>query len=161
MTRLLKHVTLIACTLAALACGTAESPTTPDAGTAPDAGPACPGAGTAPVDQCQNDTDLGWLKAKANDTQTGRELARAEASNCGLSCLNEACPDQCAIKCMVDVKGVKLSGGCAGCYGRIVICTIENCIAKCINDPQSDACKQCQEEKGCNADFYGCTGNLD
>jgi hypothetical protein len=131
----------------------------------PDAGPvvSCdrPDAGGSRADQCQNEADLAWLTAMATPEQTGRQLARAEASNCGLACLNDACPDLCAIRCMTEVKGVQLSSGCAGCYGEIVLCTIGKCLPKCINDAQSEGCKACQEEKGCNEPFYACTGPLD
>ena len=114
-----------------------------------------------PKDQCQNDADMKWLKADQGKGQTGRDLAREAAGDCGLGCLNHPAPDQCAIKCMLGDKGVKLSDGCAGCYGGIVLCTIEKCIAKCIDDAQAKVCKDCQEEKGCNTPFYACTGNLD
>lgn len=115
----------------------------------------------APKDQCQNTADITWLKADQGKGQTGRDLAREAAGDCGLGCLNHPAPDQCAIKCMLGDKGVKLSDGCAGCYGGIVLCTIGKCIAKCIDDAQAKVCKDCQEEKGCNTPFYACTGNLD
>ena len=111
-------------------------------------------------DLCQGDTDLTWLKAKLPSGQTGRELAREKAGDCGLGCLNDAAPDQCAIDCMKK-EGVLLSDGCAGCYGGIVLCTINNCLPKCIDDPQAQGCKDCQAEKGCDATFYTCTGPLD
>lgn len=122
------------------------------------------GVGPGSIDQCQNDVDLTWLEQDFPDPKTdglrsGRELARAEAGNCGLRCLNHECPDMCAIACMAR-EGVELSAGCSGCYGRIVLCTIGNCLPQCINDPQAEACKECQEDKGCNDDFYDCTGPL-
>ncbi len=115
----------------------------------------------AVVDQCQNETDLNWLHSDVGEGQTGRELAREAAGDCGLACLNHPTPDTCAIQCMVTSKGVQLSDGCAGCYGRIVLCTIGECLLKCIDDPQAQQCKDCQDDKGCNDDFYACTGNLD
>ncbi len=111
-------------------------------------------------DQCQDAANLTWLKSKLSTGQTGRELAREKAGDCGLGCLNSPAPDQCAIECMVK-EGVQLTSGCAGCYGGIVLCTIESCLPKCINDPQAQICKDCQVEKGCDGTFYVCTGPLD
>lgn len=128
---------------------------------------AAAGSDTAstPVDQCQNATDLAWLKSEVQGEagkMTGRELAREAAGDCGLGCL--AYKDkagECAIQCMKEDKGVQLSDACADCYGGIVLCTIKSCLPKCIDDPQAQICKDCQDEKGCNDVFYGCTGNLD
>jgi len=111
-------------------------------------------------DQCQNTQDLDWLKSDVGEGKTGRELARKAAGDCGLACLNHPSPDKCAIKCMVESKGVKLTNNCAGCYGGIVLCTIQNCFVKCIDDPHADICKTCQETKGCQAKFDACTGPL-
>lgn len=144
------------------ACGSDSSApaATADTATASDAS-ADAAAAAVVKDQCQNSADLAWLKAEAKPGITGRELAREAAGDCGLGCLNHPAPDQCAIKCMTQDKGVQLSSGCAGCYGGIVICTIEKCLAKCIDDAQAQICKDCQESKGCNTTFYACTGNLD
>ena len=115
----------------------------------------------AAKDQCQGADDMEWLKKDLGGGQTGRDLAREAAGDCGLGCLNHPAPDQCAIKCMTQDKGVVLSSGCAGCYGGIVLCTIENCLPKCIDDAQAPVCKECQKEKGCDDVFYACTGPLD
>jgi hypothetical protein len=152
---------LLAATLVWFGCGssTTGNDTT---GTATDAGVCISAAGAAgAASLCQAADDLAWLRSQATPAQTGRELARAEASNCGLACLNDACPDDCAVRCMTQVKGVQLSSGCAGCYGGIVLCTIGKCLPQCINEPQSTGCKECQETQGCNDEFYGCTGPLD
>ncbi len=142
------------------ACGTTEpGPAATTDTTSSDA--AAADAAPAAKDQCQNTADLAWLKSDAGGGQTGRDLAREAAGDCGLGCLNHPAPDQCAIKCMLQDKGVKLSDGCAGCYGGIVICTIENCLPKCIDDAQAQICKDCQDSKGCNVVFYACTGTLD
>lgn len=118
------------------------------------------GSAAGGKDLCQSTEDLGWLKSKLASGQTGRELAREKAGDCGLGCLNDAAPDKCAIDCMKK-EGVQLTDGCAGCYGGIVLCTIENCLPKCIDDPQAQICKDCQVEKGCDGTFYTCTGPLD
>ncbi|HAN31785.1 MAG TPA: hypothetical protein DCQ06_09335 [Myxococcales bacterium] len=115
----------------------------------------------AAKDQCQGADDMAWLKSDQASGQSGRDLAREAAGDCGLGCLNHPAPDQCAIKCMLQDKGVVLSNGCAGCYGGIVLCSIANCLPKCIDDAQAQVCKDCQEDKGCNDIFYDCTGPLD
>ncbi len=157
--RLRIALTALLCCAALTACGSESGGDAADTGAA-DAG-ATADAAESPKDQCQNTADMTWLKADQGGGQSGRDLAREAAGDCGLGCLNHPAPDQCAIKCMLGDKGVKLSDGCAGCYGGIVLCTIEKCIAKCIDDAQATVCKDCQEDKGCNTPFYACTGNLD
>lgn len=111
-------------------------------------------------DQCQNEEDLDWLHSELEPGETGRDFARDKAGDCGLGCISHSQPDDCAIRCMKD-QGVELTDGCAGCYGHIVLCTINDCLQQCIDDPQSDICYDCQEDKGCNDEFYACTGDLD
>ena len=149
---------------ALLACSSEPAPEPKDAGTA-DAGTKvqCEDAsadGGTVADRCQGQTDLDWLGSTIEGTKTGREVARAEASNCGLSCLNDPCPGDCAVQCMTEQRGIKLSSGCASCYGGIVLCTIENCLPQCINDSQAPGCKACQDSFDCNTKFYACTGKL-
>ena len=121
-----------------------------------------PPNGTEPLepDQCQNDEDLAWLHSSVSNGETGRDFAREKAGDCGLACVSASAPDECALRCMNN-QGVELTDGCAGCYGFIVLCTINNCLQQCIDDPHSDVCDACQTEKGCNDEFYTCTGNLD
>lgn len=157
--RLIRLLGACSLVVAVAACDSSESG---GSGASGGAGGAS-GAGGAATgkDECQNQTDLGWLKGMATGTsQTGREFAREKAGDCGLGCLNSSTPDKCAIDCMLK-EGVKLSSSCAGCYGGIVLCTINNCLPKCIDDPQAQICKDCQAEKGCDAAFYTCTGPLD
>lgn len=142
--------------LAAIACGTTPERDTPDAGEQQIAD-----AGDPPKDQCQNAEDLGWIKATQDGGLTGREVAREAAGDCGLGCLSDPAPDVCAIRCMKNIKKVQLTDNCAGCYGDIVLCTIEKCLPRCIDDPQAEDCKACQEEKGCQGAFDTCTGSLD
>jgi len=150
--------------LALLACGTPGGGGA-DAGADGGGAAACdrPDAGETPINQCLSDVDAGtpypWLTEVQNEEgETGREVARAAAGDCGLSCLSNACPDTCAIRCMVDIKGVELTDACSDCYGRIVLCTVGNCLPSCINDPQAKICKDCQREKGCTAAFESCSG---
>ncbi len=111
-------------------------------------------------DQCQNEEDLTWLHSEISPGETGRDFAREKAGDCGLACVSASAPDECAIECMKN-QGVELTDGCAGCYGFIVLCTINNCLQQCIDDPHSDICDDCQTDKGCNDEFYTCTGDLD
>jgi hypothetical protein len=158
----------VGCALAALtACGTdTASSTTTGGGATADTSTAVDAASevsatSAAKDQCQNPTDLAWLKSTLPSGETGREMARAKAGDCGLGCLAaKGKEDQCAIKCMIG-EGVQLSSGCAGCYGGIVLCTIQKCLPKCIKDPQATMCKDCQKAEGCDDAFYACTGPLD
>lgn len=163
--RLSKALAALAMGTALLACGTEQSSEpkadagTPDAGTKVQCDDAPTDGGTV-ADRCQGQADLDWLALKVDGTKTGREVARSEASNCGLSCLNDPCPGTCAVKCMTEQRGIKLSAGCASCYGGIVLCTIENCLPQCINDSQAPGCKSCQDSFDCNTRFYACTGKL-
>lgn len=113
------------------------------------------------VSECQNTEDKTWLTTDQGGGAKGRDLASKAAGECGLGCLNSPDPKECSVKCMKDDKGVKLSDPCAGCYGDIVLCTIQNCAAKCIADSSAKICTDCQTEKGCTDAFYKCTGPLD
>jgi len=81
--------------------------------------------------------------------------ARIEAGTCGKRCLGNA-DENCARDCMLET--LDMSGECAQCYADTVACTIMNCLGVCINDPEADACKECQVEKGCRAAFDECSG---
>lgn len=165
--RLVRVLGACSLVIAVAACDSSESEDTGSSGASGSgmggsagAAGAAGGASTG-KDECQNQTDLAWLKGTAEGTsQTGREFAREKAGDCGLGCLNSSTPDQCAIDCMIK-EGVKLSNDCAGCYGGIVLCTINNCLPKCLDDPQAQICKDCQAEMGCEDAFFACTGPLD
>ncbi len=100
----------------------------------------------APEDACLNEADAAII-AEGNATD--------EAQTCGLGCLGDADPGACASACVVTETG--LSADCAGCYAGIVVCSIDNCLASCAADPDSEACTTCQAEN-CLEDFYSCTG---
>lgn len=116
--------------------------------------------GEPAVDACQDDADYAYLTSTQDDGLTGREQARLDATDCGLSCLSQCEPDKCAVKCMLEKRGVPLSSTCSSCYGDIVLCTTDKCIKRCISDPKAEDCKACQEEKGCQAAFDTCAGDL-
>ena len=114
----------------------------------------------AAKDECQNTADKTWLTTDQGGKK-GRDLASAAASKCGLGCLSKPDPNACTIDCMLGAEKVALSKPCAGCYGSIVVCTIKNCVSKCVADPSATICTDCQKEKGCSDAFYSCTGKLD
>jgi hypothetical protein len=95
---------------------------------------------------CQNPTDCPSVASGA---------ARMAAGMCGQGCLGNK-NKNCAVDCIV--KQTSMSSGCATCYAAAVDCATKNCLAQCINDPESVECKTCQVEKGCRADFNTCSG---
>jgi hypothetical protein len=99
--------------------------------------------------ECTNETDLATLASVD---------AAASAGSCGLGCLADEDPRACSIACIVDDTG--LSNECAGCFGDIVACSIEFCLAPCASDPAGDACAACQVESGCVDAFDACTGDI-
>jgi hypothetical protein len=97
---------------------------------------------------CQNPTDCPFV---VDGT------ARKTAGECGQGCVSSGSTDEnCARDCILDK--LDMSSGCAKCYADTVTCTIMNCLAVCFADPEGDACKQCQVEKGCRAAFNECSG---
>ena len=114
----------------------------------------------AAKDECQNTADKTWLTTDQGGKK-GRDLASSAASKCGLGCLSKPDPNACTVDCMLGPEKVALSKPCAGCYGGIVVCTIKNCVSKCVADPSATTCTDCQKEKGCTDAFYTCTGKLD
>jgi hypothetical protein len=122
-------------------------------------------SGGGDVDLCQNAPDLAYLAATISggkhDGKTGRAAASSAASSCGLANIAAEDPKAATITCMQNApENVGLTNGCTGCYGDIVLCTIEQCISKCAVDPSSTPCTDCQAEKGCVAAFDTCTGPL-
>jgi hypothetical protein len=94
---------------------------------------------------CQNPTDCGPVASGE---------ARMAAGSCGKSCLGMA--KDCNVKCIV--KATMMTTPCATCYADAATCAANNCLADCIADTESDACKQCQIDKGCRAAFDKCSG---
>jgi hypothetical protein len=94
---------------------------------------------------CQNDTDCPFV-----DDGT----ARITAGSCGQGCIGK--DEDCSRDCIVMM--LDMTSECASCYADTVNCTIMNCLAECIGDPEADACKECQVDKGCRAAFDECSG---
>jgi hypothetical protein len=94
---------------------------------------------------CQNPMDCPFV---ADGT------ARMTAGSCGQGCLGKAA--NCSRDCILEM--LDMSSECATCYADTVNCTIMNCLAQCIGDPEADACKQCQIDQGCRAAFDDCSG---
>jgi hypothetical protein len=80
--------------------------------------------------------------------------ARMTAGTCGQGCVGKA--SNCTLDCIQ--KMLDMSSECATCYADTVNCTIKNCLADCIADPEADVCKQCQVDKGCRSAFDDCSG---
>jgi hypothetical protein len=96
---------------------------------------------------CQNDNDC-------EAVESGE--ARLSAQSCGLGCLQDDEPGECAVSCIVEETGV--SAECAACYAGSVQCATENCLAECAADPASLDCNECQIDAGCRSDFNDCSG---
>jgi hypothetical protein len=95
---------------------------------------------------CQNDMDCEFVESGE---------ARLAAGQCGLDCL-QSDEESCAVDCIT--AAIEISADCAGCYAGAVACAQKNCLAACIEDPESDGCKACQVEKGCRDEFNTCSG---
>jgi hypothetical protein len=73
----------------------------------------------------------------------------------------ETCTDPsacCVAECLVEETGV--SAGCATCYGEALRCILDNCAAVCDAALDSQACKECGAENGCDTLLVNCTGDL-
>lgn len=81
--------------------------------------------------------------------------ARITAGTCGKGCLASS-DENCSVDCILEE--LDMSSECATCYAETVACTVMKCLAECVNDPEADACKVCQVEKGCRAAFNECSG---
>jgi len=81
--------------------------------------------------------------------------ARMTAGTCGQGCVASS-DKNCSRDCIL--KKLDMSSSCAKCYADTVNCTIQNCLAECIADPEAAACKQCQVDQGCRAAFNDCSG---
>lgn len=126
--------------------GSAGKGNEPTAGAPGDTSPNL-GCDPAEATTCQNDTDCEFVI-------NGK--ARTTAQTCGKeTCLSSDDPD-CASNCILEE--LDMTSECATCYADFVSCTIKNCVAACIADPDSDQCHECQETKGCRPEFDSCSG---
>ena len=97
---------------------------------------------------CQNDMDCPFVVDGS---------ARTKAQTCGQGCVLSGSEDpNCARDCML--KDLDMSSECAACYADIVSCTAKNCLGQCLTAPDSEACAQCQVDKGCRGAFNDCSG---
>ena len=94
---------------------------------------------------CDNEADLGVIASID---------VNAESNTCGATCAFDAEPWSCSNSCIVDATG--LSDGCSACYSDSVICTVDNCLALCM-DPSNPGCNPCREEH-CMPAFWECSG---
>lgn len=160
---------IIVCTLALLAlplagCSSDDSGGSSNGGTTADTtggnatGDAAGGGGSdaqaatgGGSGECTNDGDLAIITG-------GQVDATGEATTCGLGCLSQPSDqqEQCSLDCVINATG--LSSACAGCYASSIKCTIDECVAQCAANPESDGCLQCREDKGCTPTFYTCSG---
>lgn len=108
-------------------------------------------------DACLNDHD--------NAIMTGDEVDQtAEATSCALGNIgedDEDLRDQLVTECVQEATD--LSTSCSSCYGKIVSCTIANCLAppaNCAANSSGEACIACRDEH-CQADFDVCAGDYE
>lgn len=154
MNRIISALSVLACaaTFALVGCsgdddddsgGTAGKGNEPTAG-APNEGNnlTCdPEAATT----CQNETDCSFV---VDGT------ARTTAQACGKGCIGK--PENCASDCVL--AKLDMTSECVDCYAAFVNCTIDHCVAACVQDPDSDGCHECQETEGCRPTFNTCSG---
>lgn len=103
--------------------------------------------GELPEGACTNAEDMAIIENTDVDEA---------ALTCGTACVADPNPAECTSICLQDATG--LSEGCADCFGGIIACTIEHCLAQCMSDPGSDPCQTCLADAGCTDDFQTCSG---
>ncbi|MBU1430393.1 hypothetical protein KKF91_07530 [Myxococcota bacterium] len=80
----------------------------------------------------------------------------ASAATCANSCSADADVPSCVQTCVVD--DVRLSEGCASCYGDLILCALDQCAEACGADINSAGCLTCLGESSCAETFTGCSG---
>ena len=76
------------------------------------------------------------------------------ATGCAMECMGGGSPN-CSSDCISANTG--LSAGCSACFGEMIQCTIDKCMAQCVADPGSEPCAACQNEY-CLWPFCDCAG---
>ncbi len=134
-----------------------DSSTTTTGGQGNSAGmPATSDGGAAPSGNVTCDPEVNGVCQNPMDCPFVVDgTARITAGTCGQGCLGSA-DDNCSRDCILDM--LDMSSDCSKCYADTVACTIMNCLAECVNDPEAAACKQCQVDQGCRAAFNECSG---
>ena len=107
------------------------------------------GPGPTVTNACLNDDDFNICNTCSGtdecteDCPDPQGFAQAVATRCGLASIGKEDERQFALDCILPDTG--LTNDCAGCYADIVLCSVEFCIAVCL-DPSSEACATCQAE---------------
>lgn len=107
--------------------------------------------------QCQNGGNPGGEGACTNATDQAilnQIDAQTMATECGLGCIGDLNASACATTCLQAQSD--LSSGCAGCFGKLVGCIIDNCLTNCIN-PEDPECTSCTASF-CGSAFQSCSG---
>jgi hypothetical protein len=106
----------------------------------------------AGVGKCTTAADLDVICA-VDVGQTTRD--------CGPTCLATGKTGDMLAACVIDCVKTRLatrpSEACLGCYAAATACTIDKCLAVCL-DPNSTACLTCQTQNGCLSGFFVCSG---
>lgn len=107
------------------------------------------GALTAPTGKCAAAADLDVICA--NDVG-------GVARTCGSACFQSGGTQDCTSACVKQTINPSVSEPCLSCYSAALKCTIENCVEACVANSSSPSCVACQQQKGCLALFYSCSG---
>ncbi|HEX2876193.1 MAG TPA: hypothetical protein VHP33_33305 [Polyangiaceae bacterium] len=127
-----------------------------DGGTPASTGGAPANTGGAPTDNVSCDeTQDGVCQNPMDCPFVVDGTARITAGTCGKGCLASS-DENCAVDCILEE--LAMSSECAKCYADTVACTVMKCLAECVSDPEAEACKLCQVEKGCRDAFNECSG---
>ncbi len=76
------------------------------------------------------------------------------ATGCAMDCMGGDSA-MCASDCISGSTG--LSAGCSACFGDLIQCSIDHCMAQCMSDPGDEACQMCQQDY-CIWPFCECAG---
>jgi hypothetical protein len=118
----------------------------------------CPAGTTCNIaSQCQSTGTTGGTGACTNATDQAilnQIDAQTMATECGLGCIGDLNASACATTCLQAQSD--LSAGCAGCFGKLVGCIIDNCLTNCIN-PEDPECTSCTANF-CGSAFQSCSG---
>jgi len=100
------------------------------------------GGGTAGM--CTSSADMTALEAEYDDGMGGTRTIQEIARDCAIDCIGEpedqqeACTNEC-----VETNS-DLSSGCTTCVTASLGCTRDNCITRCLSDPDSMDCLACR-----------------
>jgi hypothetical protein len=146
------------------AAGATDARPGPTGGAVPDAGSAGPDVAPPPAPEAgaMAPSDAGGAAAScgrssgacvnASDCGKSRADMQAKVAECGRRCLGAA---SCTATCMKDLP---LTAGCAQCWGAVVQCGRDNCLARCSAATDSPDCRACTASAGCDGTFATCSG---